>query len=191
MGIENHPGRAEEARGKGIDVLSWDLHQGLPPLAGASFDCIIFADVLEHLAEPLTVLTASRSLLATGGRIIVSVPNVANFNVRAMLLKGKWVYEDEGIMDRTHLRWFTRESILALIAEAGLEPEELHYVPDFPYIRLLAGRQWRTLTLVRRLARVATNLLPGLFSFQIIIVARPRAPTAASNSDEAPAGQAA
>lgn len=172
-GIENHEGRANAARAKGIPVLSWDLQQGLPPPSGGLFDCIIFADVLEHLPDPLAPLAASASRLSEGGRVIVSVPNVANYKVRTMLLRGRWVYQDEGIMDRTHVRWFTRKTLLELVGQAGLQAEAVHFVPDFPCIHLLAGRPGRTLALARLAARAATDILPEFFGLQIIVVASP------------------
>ena len=85
----------------------------------AEFDFIIFADVLEHLREPEVVLGRSLSCLNSTGQIIVSVPNIANLLIRIMLLFGKFDYQDRGILDRTHLRFYTLSSFNALLQNAA------------------------------------------------------------------------
>lgn len=89
-------------------------------LAGDRFDVVVLGDVLEHLRDPLAVLRSARRLLAPKGFIVTSLPNVAHVDVRLMLLSGRWDYRDLGLMDRTHLRFFTRASARKLLADAGL-----------------------------------------------------------------------
>lgn len=87
-----------------------------------SYDAVLFLDVLEHLVDPLAVLAGARGLLRPGGRAFVSIPNVAHWSLRYELLRGRWRYRDNGLLDRTHLRFFTRTSALELAHEAGWEP---------------------------------------------------------------------
>lgn len=97
------------------------------PFEPASFDCIICADVLEHLVEPEQALRKLGALLRDEGVIVISLPNARYHDVLSMLSQGYWSYVPEGIMDSTHLRWFTRRNIPAFVEAAGLEL--LHYQP--------------------------------------------------------------
>lgn len=84
------------------------------------FDVIFFNDVLEHLVDPYTVLEEIRSKLAPGGIIIASIPNVRYFKVlSALMLRKDWKYEDYGVMDKTHLRFFTKKSMQRMFHDAG------------------------------------------------------------------------
>jgi 2-polyprenyl-3-methyl-5-hydroxy-6-metoxy-1,4-benzoquinol methylase len=96
------------------------------------FDTIIAGDVLEHLARPEPVLAWMCSHLATGGHMIISLPNVAHWSVRRNLLRGRWELTDLGIMDRTHLRWYTRHSAEAMMEAAGLRTREHKSIYLFP-----------------------------------------------------------
>ena len=89
------------------------------------FDCITFLDVLEHTTEPLRWLERARGLLAGNGSIVASIPNVGHWTVIADLLEGRWDYAPVGIHCITHLRFFTRHSIEAMLDEAGFEIESL------------------------------------------------------------------
>jgi 2-polyprenyl-3-methyl-5-hydroxy-6-metoxy-1,4-benzoquinol methylase len=89
------------------------------------FDCVTFLDVLEHTTEPLRWLDRARGLLASSGIIVASIPNVGHWTVIADLLEGRWDYAPVGIHCITHLRFFTRHSIEALLDEAGFEIESL------------------------------------------------------------------
>ena len=122
--LERDPAQAAKARGRCHDVIIADLDEAAPRLEGV-FDAIVYGDVLEHLADPLPVLVALNRSLAPGGRVIVSVPNVAHLWVRLSLLLGRWEYADRGILDRTHVRFFTRRSFARLLGDAGLDLEEL------------------------------------------------------------------
>jgi SAM-dependent methyltransferase len=94
---------------------------GLP---AGYFDAVICNDVLEHMLEPAEALRYARSLLTPGGAIVASLPNFLFWhNVREVVWKGDWRYRDEGILDRTHLRFFTRKSMLRLFEESGFKVE--------------------------------------------------------------------
>ena len=97
------------------DVEALDLAGALP---GERFDAVIFADVLEHLRQPEAVLRRVRPL-AEGGTVVASIPNIAHASVRLALLGGEFRYGDGGLLDRTHVRFFTRESIEELFESSG------------------------------------------------------------------------
>ena len=126
--LERDPAQAAKARGRCHEVIVADLDQAAPRLQGF-FDAIVYGDVLEHLNDPLPVLVALDRALAAGGRVIVSVPNVAHLWVRLSLALGRWNYTDRGILDRTHLRFFTKRTFAALLRDAGLSVEELVATP--------------------------------------------------------------
>lgn len=95
---------------------------------GRQFDVITFGDVLEHLAYPQEVLVEARKHLTPRGRIVCSVPNVGHASVRGMLLQGDWDYSELGILDKTHLRFFTKKSLIALFDDAGYLVQKLQSV---------------------------------------------------------------
>jgi glycosyltransferase involved in cell wall biosynthesis/SAM-dependent methyltransferase len=97
------------------------------PYEDGYFDCITFSDVLEHLRNPIDALRKASRVLAQDGVILMSIPNVRFHQVVTMLLNGRWKYEDAGILDRTHLRFFTAAEILEMVRESGLIP--LHIQP--------------------------------------------------------------
>src|SRR5262245_49400337 len=105
-----------------------DLNAGLPDLHGP-FAAIVYGDVLEHLVDPLGVLMGLNRFLSPEGAVVLSIPNVAHLWVRLSLLAGRFDYGDRGILDRTHLRYFTRRSFLEMLARADLEVRELVATP--------------------------------------------------------------
>ena len=111
----------EKARTRGLEAHRADLNQPLPDVlfAGEPYDVVVAMDVLEHLVDPAALLRDLRSHLGDGTRIIVTGPNVAYWWVRLNLLRGRWTYSDTGIMDHTHLRWFTLATWTELIGRAG------------------------------------------------------------------------
>jgi len=126
--LERDPAQAAKARGRCHEVIVADLDGAAPRLQGV-FDAIVYGDVVEHLSDPLPVVVALDRSLAGDGRVIVSVPNVAHVWVRLSLALGRWNYADRGILDRTHLRFFTKRSFLAFLRDAGLDVEELVATP--------------------------------------------------------------
>jgi 2-polyprenyl-3-methyl-5-hydroxy-6-metoxy-1,4-benzoquinol methylase len=103
------------------DVERLDLAE---TLEGVRFDVVLLLDVLEHLRDPGNVLKRAAQLLAPGGQIIASIPNVTHGAVRLSLLRGKFTYTDAGLLDRTHLRFFDRPGVDALFSDAGLDIRE-------------------------------------------------------------------
>ncbi len=101
-----------------------DLNGDLPNIG--SPDLLLFLDVLEHLPDPEKLLKWFTADLAPGGTVIVSLPNIAHISVSIpLLLKGRFNYADAGILDRTHLRFFVRESAVALMSGAGLKVDRI------------------------------------------------------------------
>jgi len=121
VGIEVDPMVSERAKENLSRVLHGDVSSLELPFDDGYFDCIIFADVLEHLKEPLVTLRRFNRYLADSGTIIASIPNVRYYGVINMLVEGQWKYQDYGILDRTHLRFFAKKDIDSLFEEAGFE----------------------------------------------------------------------
>lgn len=120
VGIEGNPAMAQVAAERCNRVYVGDAEE-VDLGAEDPFDCIIYGDVLEHLGDPWRTLSRHVQRLARGGRVIASLPNVRNARVIArLILKGEWEYAEYGILDRTHLRFFTRKSGCALFEGAGL-----------------------------------------------------------------------
>jgi 2-polyprenyl-3-methyl-5-hydroxy-6-metoxy-1,4-benzoquinol methylase len=101
------------------------------------FDCVMFADVLEHLVDPWRMLSRAKSLLRRGGVIVASIPNVQHLRVLLNLILGRWEYEQYGIMDSTHLRFFTRKSISTLFTSTGYELRSVSGILGSTRVKLL------------------------------------------------------
>ncbi len=107
-------------------VLVGDAVARVGELPDAHFDCVVMNDVLEHLAEPRLLLREARRVLRPGGALVASLPNVRYFfNVVDLVVHGRWDYVDEGILDRTHLRFFTRGSLGAMLREEGFAVDRM------------------------------------------------------------------
>ena len=104
------------------------------------FDVIVCGDVLEHLPEPHLPLRAFHRLLHPAGRLLISVPNVAQIRTRLMLLRGHWDYTPEGIMDETHVRWFTLDTLQALTTRCGWTRQDFAFTVGPNLERLM--RRW-------------------------------------------------
>jgi SAM-dependent methyltransferase len=141
-GMELVPEMAERARDWLDRVVTADVETDGFPFPPASFDALIFADVLEHLVDPWRVLRESVEVLANGGVVVASIPNVQNVDVLRRLLRGRWDYRARGILDFGHLRFFTLHSIRALFAQAGLTLESVGHRYRRTWWRELLG--WAT-----------------------------------------------
>ncbi len=135
IGIEYDKEAAEKARDHCEQVIVGDLDRiDEFPFKRNEFDHILFMDVLEHLRDPAALLKKLRPFLKAEGTIIISIPNVANLSVRSGLLFGRWNYTEYGIMDRTHLRFFTRKTATALVTGAGYSIRMLGVTPGVPIL---------------------------------------------------------
>jgi 2-polyprenyl-3-methyl-5-hydroxy-6-metoxy-1,4-benzoquinol methylase len=135
VGLEKFEAAAQVARTRLDAVHEVDLNT-LPslPYPDGYFDVLVFADVLEHLVEPVSVLKHFLRYLMPDGRVILSLPNVRHESVvLPLLVDGRWQYQDMGIMDRTHLRFFTLREMVAMLRDAGLSPDaRVHAVRSEP-----------------------------------------------------------
>jgi SAM-dependent methyltransferase len=184
-------GSAKEILDEAFNFDLTDSAAASAALAGRRFDWIVAADVLEHLAEPLAALRYYGRLLAPGGRVVISVPNIAVWFNRFRILAGRFDYAESGVMDRRHLRFFTVRSARRLLLEAGYAPVRIEIDPGIarafaPIVRELARRRIaaagpdailnmplyrfysrRIWPIERALCRIA----PGLLAYRIVIEA--------------------
>ncbi|MGE4480320.1 methyltransferase domain-containing protein [Acidocella sp.] len=122
LGIERDEAAAAQARQRLTEVFTGDVEETPMPFeAPDGIDCIIYGDVLEHLVDPWAVLKAHARHLSPQGTVLVCMPNIEHWSFVARLLTGKFDYEDQGLFDRTHLRWFTPRTMARALGEAGLE----------------------------------------------------------------------
>lgn len=136
-------------------------------------DCIIFADVLEHLVDPWSVLRKWREQLAPGGSIIVSLPNIGHREVIGDVLRGRWDYRDAGILDRTHLRFFTRATALELVEGAGFRVVRVERALDSRGLSLRKFAKALGSDPLRRRAKLPhpADFLEDLHTIQFLLVA--------------------
>jgi len=162
-GAELDPVAAEEARQVCSTVIVGDLQQ-LDLSTLPHYDVVLFGDTLEHLPDPGAVLARLRPQVKPGGALVVSIPNVANWAIRLSLLVGRFRYTDRGILDRTHLRFFTRRTLIELIEGAGFRVVALEGSVPLPGI----SAEW-----LCRLAHRVGNWRPSLFAYTFVVTAVP------------------
>lgn len=130
------------------------------PLSRGYFDIIIFADILEHLLNPAAVLQKFMKYLSDSGYIFVSVPNIANWSIRFKLLAGKWNYKDTGLLDMTHIRFFTLKTLREMIQKSGYTITYLGCTSGLGYV------DWRMIS------KNPANLWKGFLGYQFMMKAR-------------------
>ena len=159
-GVERDPEAARIATGRCERLIVGDVEEpDLIARCAGEYDTIVFADVLEHLRDPEAVLRSLARYLVPGGRVLASIPNVAHWSIRCRVLAGRWNYQDRGILDRSHLRFFTRRSAHALFARAGLTVTRATGVYGFPRVFYPPDEAQ---------AWIASRL-PGVFMIQFIL----------------------
>lgn len=145
IGIDHNPDIVWQAQRYCDYVFTEDLDDpnSLDALEGEKFDAITLVDVLEHLQHPEDLLRRLKPLLLDEGQILISIPNIAHASVRLELLNGHFTYEKTGILDNTHLKFFTADSVQALLAEEGYAVHDLDYtwhdLPDEVITRYLTS----------------------------------------------------
>lgn len=164
-GLEPDPGAANRARDRMDHVVVglFDRQIGLPV---AHFDVLVFNDVLEHMVDPWSALNFARELLAPGGLVLVSLPNIRHQeNLLHLLRDEDFRYESEGIRDRTHVRFFTKKSALRMFEQCHYDVERAEGISE----------EWWTPSIVRRLAyRIFSRRLEDTKFIQFAFVVRPR-----------------
>jgi len=134
IGIENDPRAARIAAGRLDRVLTADALNGLEALGreDARFDAFLFADILEHLEDPVRALCLAKRLAEPGARLVASVPNVGHLSMVRDLVAGRFDPVPAGLADAGHLRWFSRDFLREVLEEAGWRVEDLRSVAGAP-----------------------------------------------------------
>ena len=180
IGVELEPAIAELARPRLDQVLVGDVESMVLPFPAGTFDCIICGEVLEHLRDPWTMLRRVRELLRPQGVLIASFPNVANIGIIRDLVARRWTYQDAGILDRTHLRFFTKAEFAAALEQAGLRAEQWLTIPEDPLPanvpRIQDEDQRLNLAIDSfRIDGLTLDQVTEFFATQFLVVARPPA----------------
>ncbi len=173
VGVELMPEAAARAAAVFDEVITGNVESmDLPP---GRFDFIVALDVLEHLADPWSAVRRLHAILAPGGCILVSLPNIGHYSVALPLLtRGRWEYAEDGLLDRTHLQFFSRRTAIELMTCSGLVADKIGRVRPPPQWmwRLSSDARWYGM-------RALGAVLPGhLLDFQLLIRARATDPTA-------------
>lgn len=147
------------------DFVQADLDHGIPASVGRDFDIVLAADVVEHVRNPEQILRQIAGVLRPGGALIVSVPNFAHWYPRVRVMSGRFDYDERGILDKTHLRFFTRRSFLNLVEASGYEMRRIK-ATGLPLGRLAGAgsfARWAGLA-----DRALVKLFPTLFGYQFV-----------------------
>jgi SAM-dependent methyltransferase len=159
VGIEINEEVAQNGKPYYDQLLIGDVEKMDLPFEKGHFDCLLYGDVLEHLVDPWRVLRKHHDLLREEGTLICSIPNIRHYRIiKNLVFKGKWEYKGDGIMDRTHLRFFTMDSIQRMFQEGGFEIKRL--------IKRPSGASW-----IKLLNLLLGNRLIDFLVRQYIIVA--------------------
>lgn len=165
--IEPNSQWADQARPHYRQVINSTVEAA--DLGQAIYDCIVCADVLEHLPDPTATLKRLRQVAKSDATFIISLPNVAHLAVRTMLLFGRFPKMERGILDKTHLHFYTKDTARQLLADAGLKVERIltTVVPleDFDNGMITSA--------MMAMQRLAVSLAPRLFAMQWIFIAKP------------------
>ena len=172
-GVELDPEAAKEGAPFFDEPVTGDLLEGISGPWKEPFDVIVAGDVLEHLPRPEVLLDSLKPLLKPEGVLLLSLPNVANVTVRLGLLIGRFRYAPRGILDRTHLRFFSRATGRALLEESGYRVLSIEATAMPLELALPALSRPPLAGVVRAAALAAARLWPTLFGYQFVYEARP------------------
>jgi len=169
-GLELDPYDTDLARAKGLNVVSGNVSDISELFHAERFDVVLAADILEHLSDPEKVLLNLVSLFRDKDSFaVVSIPNIANIVIRLQLLMGQFNYTDRGILDRTHLRFFTKKSLLQMIDQSSCLILEIRYT-SIP-VEFLFGKygQSKIVKFLQLLSYSLAKVLPKLFAYQFVL----------------------
>ena len=171
--IEGDPALAQVGARYCERMITLNLDREIP-LGEGPFDVIVYGDVLEHLVDPLRVLVELDRGLGPGGFVIISVPNIAHLWIRLLLLVGRFDYLDRGILDHSHLRFFTERSMRAMLVDAGLSIERFTATPAplFQILPVSWHRRWVAAT--HSINAVIARKVRRLLGYQFIVLAYPK-----------------
>ena len=168
-GIEVDPQAASVAASRYERVITGTFPEDVP--SGAEYDCIVFNDILEHLVDPWEALRAAAGLLSPGGVVVASIPNMRYWPIFwPLLTKGEWRYASDGVLDRTHLRFFTLASAKEMFTDSGFTIRRATPINlvGFDQLRPLSSQALKVIGSLRR------RLGQELRAQQFAIVATPR-----------------
>lgn len=151
LGIEIDPEYTELAKRHCDKAITLDIEQASEQfwLDQADRDCWIFGDTLEHLKDPWAILRKIRAGIPKSGSVVVCIPNAQHWSIQAKLSTGQFRYENNGLLDRTHLRWFTRQTLIELFDDTGFEIETgIPLIPNDPNSEQFLG-------IIEQMAKVA------------------------------------
>ncbi len=171
VGVETDCAAADRARPYYETIHSIDIEDFHFPYRN-HFDIVLFADVLEHLRRPEEILRRCRPCLKPDGEIIVSVPNIANLFIRMALLLGYFEYTERGILDRTHLRFYTRSTLQRMLQNCGYRIVEIKPTP-LPIQLALPVTSSRFFAPVHELHYLCTRAWQSLMAYQFVVTAVP------------------
>ncbi|HEV8297975.1 MAG TPA: class I SAM-dependent methyltransferase [Acidimicrobiales bacterium] len=163
-GLELDPDAAQLARDVCRHVWVGDLQLVDPDALNGPYDALLFGDTLEHVPDPAAVLRRLRKVLRDDGTLVISVPNIANWAMRLQVLVGRFRYTDRGILDRTHLRFYTRRTLIEMVESAGYRTVRTVGAIPVPAVR----SPW-----LCRLAHRVGNLRSSLFAYNFVLTAVP------------------
>ncbi len=153
--------------GRTDNFIRADLETGIPDSVGADFDVVIAADVIEHVRRPDVLLMEMAHRLATGGTIIASVPNISHWYPRGRTMIGLFDYDQRGILDTTHLRFFTRRSFTRLAKQVGLQPIARRHT-GLPFDALGVGTERSLGRAAALIDRALVRMWPTMFAYQFV-----------------------
>jgi 2-polyprenyl-3-methyl-5-hydroxy-6-metoxy-1,4-benzoquinol methylase len=153
------------------DFFLGDLEDGIPEAAGGDFDVVIAADVIEHVRYPERLLRQMAEVLSPTGQIVISTPNFGHWYSRGRVALGAFDYDRRGILDETHLRFFSRKSLRRTIGAAGLDILQLEYT-GLPLEVLTRADSWKS-RWARSVDRRLVRLRPTMFGYQFVARLRP------------------
>jgi len=171
-GIDQDQSQVDRAKERGVkatcisvtDAEALQQHLG----KGATFDFVVCADILEHVTDPKNTLEMLKQYV--GGKLLISLPNVAHWSVRWGLLRGEWRYQDSGILDRTHVHFFTRETARELLKHAGYKIVREEFTPH----PMLVPKGMTKHAALHTLNYRFTKIRPSLLAMQFLFETQPR-----------------
>ncbi len=169
VGVEANRDAAKTASMSLDQVIVGDVEQLDLPFEDGTFDLLLYADVLEHLVDPWSVLSKHSPLLRPGGYVIISLPNVRYYYILLQLIRGRWDYKERGTLDRTHLRFFTLRTMKQLLQVSNYE-----IIAMQRRWRLLEDRGGRNHTRLAKL--LSLYIFRDFFTYQYLFLAQKATP---------------
>lgn len=153
------------------DVFLYNLENGLPvQLQARKYDCIICSHVLEHIVYPTQLLQQIYASLHNGGVLIIALPNLMHYKSRIELIKGNFPYQEAGIWDYTHVKWYTFKSAQKLLSHFGFAVIEADVTGELPFNRVM--KKIAPATLRRKIFCFLKWISRGFFGYQILVVGK-------------------